>query len=392
MSFQRAASKREDYMTPPEDKETLEKKSKRYARTRHILSVLNLVLAFGFLVFMVLCLTIPVREFARGLADGYYQQLGVYYACFWLLMFVVGLPLDFYSGYILEHAYELSNQSFFGWARNELKGLGLGLAVTLPMVEAVYFVIRNYPEYWWVLAGVLFTLASVVLARIAPVLILPLFYKSTPIDDDKLREALVPLAEGAGVTLEGVYKIDLSKDTKKANAMLAGLGATRRVIFGDTLLSNFTIDEIAVVFAHELGHHVYRHIWKLLAMTSLVGFTGLFIAGRVLDGLAMGLGIGPAYDIATVPLLLIIVGVFGVIVVPLENYYSRMLEAQCDMYALEKTRNPDAFIGAMTKLAANNLADKDPSGIIEYLFYGHPPIAKRIEMARQWSEKAPERA
>ena len=379
-------------MTPPEDKATLEKKSKEYARTRQILTVLNLVIAFGFLVFMVLYLTIPVREFAQSLADGYYQQLGVYYICLWLLMFVVGLPLDFYSGYILEHAYELSNQSFFGWARNELKGLGLGLAISLPMVEAVYFVIRNYPEYWWVLAGALFTLASVVLARIGPVLILPLFYKSTPLEDEALRRTLVPLAEGAGVTLEGVYKIDLSRDTKKANAMLAGLGATRRVIFSDTLLSNFTIDEIAVVFAHELGHHVYRHIWKLLAMTSLVGLTGLFIASSVLDGLATGLGIGPAYDIATVPLLLIIVGVFGVIVVPLENYYSRMLEAQCDMYALEKTRNPDAFIGAMTKLAANNLADKDPSGIIEYLFYGHPPIAKRIEMARQWSEKAPEMA
>lgn len=379
-------------MTPPEDKATLEKKSKEYARTRQILTVLNLVIAFGFLVFMVLYLTIPVREFARGLADGYYQQLGVYYICLWLLMFVVGLPLDFYSGYILEHAYELSNQSFFGWARNELKGLGLGLAISLPMVEAVYFVIRNYPEYWWVLAGALFTLASVVLARIGPVLILPLFYKSTPLEDEALRRALVPLAEGAGVTLEGVYKIDLSRDTKKANAMLAGLGATRRVIFSDTLLSNFTIDEIAVVFAHELGHHVYRHIWKLLVMTSLVGFTGLFIASSVLDGLATGLGIGPAYAIATVPLLLIIVGVFGVIVVPLENYYSRMLEAQCDMYALEKTRNPDAFIGAMTKLAANNLADKDPSGIIEYLFYRHPPIAKRIEMARRWAEKAPERA
>ncbi|MEE9487835.1 MAG: hypothetical protein V3W00_03900, partial [Candidatus Brocadiales bacterium] len=194
-------------MTPPEDKATLEKKSKEYARTRQILTVLNLVIAFGFLVFMVLYLTIPVREFARGLADGYYQQLGVYYICFWLLMFVVGLPLDFYSGYILEHAYELSNQSFFGWARNELKGLGLGLAISLPMVEAVYFVIRNYPEYWWVLAGALFTLASVVLARIGPVLILPLFYKSTPLEDEALRRALVPLAEGAGVTLEGVYKI-----------------------------------------------------------------------------------------------------------------------------------------------------------------------------------------
>ncbi len=372
-------------MTATEDKAVLEKKSKEYARRRYALTIINLFLGMGFLVLMTLYLTFPLRDAAEGLAGGYYLQLGLYYLFFCLIFLLISLPLDFYSGYVLEHRFELSNQTVVGWIKHELKGGGLGFGITLPMVVAVFYLLRNFAEYWWVLAGILFIMVSVLMARIAPVLILPLFYKSTPIEDEGLREALTPLARDAGVTLEGVYKIDMSKDTKKANAMLAGLGGTRRVILGDTLLEKFSTDEIVVVFAHELGHHVYRHIWKFLAVAGIAGFAGLFIASRLLERLGAGLGFESVYDIAILPLLLLIAGVFGVIILPAQNCYSRRLEAQCDRYALDTTRNPGAFIGAMTKLAENNLADKDPSGLVEYIFYDHPTIAKRIAMARQWA-------
>ncbi|MEE9200966.1 MAG: M48 family metallopeptidase [Candidatus Brocadiales bacterium] len=367
------------------EKGELERKSKEYARRRYALTVLGMFVTIGFLVFTAIYLTLPLKGLAEGLVTGYYAQIGVYYVGFCLMFLAVSLPLDFYSGYIIEHRYGLSNQTVMAWAKNQLKSGGLGFAITLPMVEAVYYAIKNYPEYWWIHVGILFTLISVVMARIAPVLILPLFYKSTPIDDEALREALTPLAADAGVTLEGVYKIDMSKDTKKANAMLAGLGGTRRVILGDTLLEKFSNDEIAVVFAHELGHHVYRHIWKFLGVAGIAALVGLYIASRVLGEFASELGFAYTYDIATLPLLLLVLGVFAIIVLPLQNYYSRRLEAQCDAYALEKTRNPAVFIDLMTKLAENNLADKDPSGIIEYLFYDHPTIAKRIDMARRWA-------
>ncbi len=375
-------------MTDTENKTTLEEKSKRYARRRYVVTVLNLFLIIGFLVFMTLYLTFPLRDIAVRLAEGYYLQLGIYYLCFFTLLSLISLPLDFYSGYILEHSFGLSNQTILDWIKNELKGGGLGFAITLPMVEAVYFLIRNFPEYWWILAGTFFALVSVLMVRIAPVLILPLFYKSTPIEDEGLKKALAPLAQDAGVALEGVYKIDMSKDTKKANAMLAGIGDTRRVIFGDTLLENFSTEEILVVFAHELGHHVYKHLWKFLAVASVTGFAGLYIASRLMERLALELGFEIIYDIATIPLLLLIMGAFTVLILPLENYYGRRLEAQCDLYALDRTRNPEAFISAMTKLAENNLADKEPSSIIEYIFYDHPTIAKRIEMARQWAKAA----
>lgn len=378
-------------MTATEDKSSREKQSKEYARRRYALTILSLFLGIAFLVLMALYLTFPLRDFARGMVNGYYLQLGIYFTCFYLTFFLISLPLDFYSGYILEHNYGLSNQTVLDWIKHDLKGTGLGFAFTLPMVEAAYFLIKNYPEYWWVLAGILFALVSVVMTRIAPVLILPIFYKSTPLEDEGLKKALTPLAEDAGVELEGVYRIDMSKDTKKANAMLAGIGGSRRVILGDTLLEKFTTDEILVVFAHELGHQVYRHIWKFLGVASLVGFTGLFIASRLLERFALGLGFEFTYDIATLPLLLLIMGAFATVVLPLENYYSRVLEAQCDLYVLDKTHNPEAFIGVMTKLADNNLADKDPSGVIEYIFYDHPTIAKRIEMARRWGAAATSR-
>ena len=202
-------------MTSTEDKTALEKKAKEYAKRQYVLTILNLLLSMAFLVFVTLYLTFPLRAFAQGIAEGYYLQLGVYFLCFCLTFFLISLPLDFYSGYILEHNYELSNQTVWAWIRRELKGNGLGFAITLPIVEAMYFLIKSYPENWWVLAGILFTLVSVVMARIAPVLILPIFYKSTPLEDEGLRKALTPLAEEAGGKLEGVYKINFESQSSQ---------------------------------------------------------------------------------------------------------------------------------------------------------------------------------
>ncbi|MDI6761381.1 MAG: M48 family metalloprotease, partial [Candidatus Brocadiaceae bacterium] len=175
---------------------------------------------------------------------------------------------------------------------------------------------------------------------------------------------------------------------RKANALLSGLGKTRRVIFSDTLLESFTPQEIQVVFAHELGHHVHRHIQKLLLMGSLTVFAGLALVDYLLrEIIPLFQGVGarcnvPLHDVATFPVFLLITGAFALLLLPLENAYSRHLERQCDLYALDKTRNPQAFISAMEKLADKNLADRNPGSLIEYLFYDHPPISRRIEMAR----------
>lgn len=366
------------------EKESPEERAKRYSRRRYALAVISLILGLSFLLLMAFYLTRPMRDLASDLAHNYYLQVAIYYTGFCLLFFLISLPLDFYSGYILEHSFGLSNQGLVDWVKEELKGGGLAFALTLPLVEVIYFLLRNLPQYWWVLAGIFLTFFSIVMVRLGPTWILPLFYKSTPLEDKALREALIPLATGAGVTLEGVYKINLSKDTKKANAMLAGLGKTRRVILGDTLLEKFSTEEIQAVFAHELGHHVYRHIWKMLLVGSLGGFAGLALCNIILQWLVKVFHFYYLYDVATFPFIVLVLSCFALILLPLENLYSRYLKGRCDLYALESTRNPQAFISAMNKLSEQNLADKEPGTIIEYLFFDHPPISKRIKMARDW--------
>lgn len=374
-------------MNRTEEKVALEERSKAYANRKYLLAIVSLLLGFAFLTLMAFYLTLPLRDTTENLVDNYYLQVALYYAGFCVLFTLVSLPLDFYSGYVLEHSFGLSNQTLMGWIKEEAKGAGLAFALSLPMVEAIYFLLRNYPAYWWVWAGAVFTLFGVVIVRLAPVIILPLFYKSTPIEDASLKEALTPLAKEAGVELRGVYKIDMSKDTKKANAMLAGLGSTRRVILGDTLLEAFSTEEVQVVFAHELGHHVHRHIWKFIALGTLCGFMALGLCDYFLKRLVPVFGLEHLYDVAGFPLLLLVMGAFAMMVLPIENAYSRYVEGQSDLYALDKTRNPMAFVSVMNKLADQNLADKDPGNLIEYLFYDHPSISKRIKMAEEWKRE-----
>jgi STE24 endopeptidase len=221
------------------------------------------------------------------------------------------------------------------------------------------------------------------MAKLAPVLIFPLFYKSVPIDKEDIKEGLLSLAEGTGINIEGVYKINLSKNTKKANAALAGLGSTRRVLLSDTLIDSFSLAEIRSVFAHELGHHVYHHIRKQLIIGSISGFVGFALCHYVLTKAITILGYQYIHDIAAFPILCLVLGAFGFILMPIQNAYSRKLERECDRYAIKKTNNPEAFISTMDKLAEQNLADRNPNRLIEILFYDHPPISKRIEMARK---------
>jgi STE24 endopeptidase len=227
---------------------------------------------------------------------------------------------------------------------------------------------------------------SLILGQWLPVIILPLFYRVTPLEDPALLERLERLARGTGLRLQGVFRLHLSAQTRKANAALAGLGRTRRVLLGDTLLEQFTPDEIEVVFAHELGHHVYRHLPKM-AIASVVSVAASFwLADQLLKGLVPMLGYAvreePVYqDPGALPLLLLVLAVFALVITPLQNAVSRHFERQCDRYALTKTGLVQAYRSAFIKLARVNKADMDPHPLLVCLFEDHPPIRQRLAMA-----------
>jgi STE24 endopeptidase len=293
---------------------------------------------------------------------------------------LVSLPLSFYGGYVVEHRFGLSNQSPRRWARNWIVSNGFGLFLGGALFAGMFWIMWNAGAAWWLIAAGAFFIVSIVLGQLAPVLFLPLFYKIERVDDEGLAERMQRLAAGTGLAIEGVYRMGMSADTKKANAMLAGLGRTRRVLMGDTLLEEFTPDEIDVIFAHEIGHHVHRHIPKLIAIGGLVSALGFWTVDRVLVAWS-DVPTAAEAPTSSLPLVMFSLMAFQLLLAPLQNAISRRFERQCDRYALTRTENPAAYRTAFTKLAKLNKADPDPHPLEVFLLHSHPPIAERLALA-----------
>lgn len=301
----------------------------------------------------------------------------------------VSFPLSCYSGHVLEHRFELSTQTFRRWLWQYTKRNLLAVGFGLVLVPGLYLLIWTTGPYWWLIAAGAFFLVSVLLGQLAPVLILPLFYKIEKLDEPEISQRISRLAEGTGLSIEGVYRMGMSDETVKANAMLAGLGRTRRVLLGDTLLDSFTADEIEVVFAHEIGHHVFRHIRKMILAGVLYSAAGFWICDRVLAGLDGGRIDYTAMPVSTLPAIMLILTVFAMLLEPLQNLISRHYERQCDRYALERTALNDAYASAFRKLARLNKDDPSPHWLDVLLLHSHPPIAERLAMAEGSSAATP---
>lgn len=306
----------------------------------------------------------------------------IYVAGLSLLNEIGGLPIAFYSGLLLERRYGLSNERLGSWLKDQAKSLGIGLLMGAGAASLLYYVIRLLPTGWWLAAGVVFALLIVGLTKLAPVLLLPLFYRVKPLDSESLRTRLLALAERAGARVLGAYEWGLADKTRKANAALAGLGRTRRILVSDTMLAEYSDEEIEIVLAHELAHHVHGDIWKGLLFESILILAGFFLAARILDWGAQPLGLRGPSDVAGLPLLLLAAGAVSLVMLPAAHAMSRAYERSADRFALELTKNPNAFISAMRRLAAQNLAEEQPSKIIQWLFYSHPPMRDRIATAQ----------
>jgi STE24 endopeptidase len=302
-----------------------------------------------------------------------------------LLMHIVEWPFAYYQGFVIEHRYGLSNESFAQWALDQLKALGLSVVVAAAGASLVYWTIREYPDQWWAISAAVFALVMVALVQLAPVLLLPLFYSFKPLERPALVERLLALATRAKTSIRGVYEWALSAHTKKANAALAGIGRTRRILLSDTLLADYTDEEIEVVLAHELSHHVHHDLWRGIVLQTGLLFVAFFVASRSLDALADPLELRGIADPAGLPLLLLVGGVCSLLFMPVANAMSRAHERRADRYALDTTRHSAAFISAMKRLGQQNLAEENPSRWVQWVFYSHPPIRQRIEAAHRWA-------
>ncbi len=326
-----------------------------------------------------------LRDIAYKGAHQYYTLAVFFYVgMLSLIAKALGLGFDYY-GFRLEHQFHLSNQRLGGWIKDEAKGWLVGLVIGTILVEVVYGTIRFSQAYWWLIAWGIFMVLFVLFAQIAPVILFPLFYKFKPLEDESLKERLVRLSRRAGTRVRGVYEWKLSEKSKKANAALTGLGATRRIILSDTLLENYSPDEIEAILAHELGHHVHRHILKGIAVQAGLTLFGFWAASAVLHyAIDRHHLFETLSDFANFPLLMLVSTVLSLALMPALNAYSRYNERQADRYSLMSIPTVEPFITSMNKLAEQNLAERNPSRWVEWLFHSHPAISKRIAMAESW--------
>ena len=366
-------------LTPTEQAE-----ARRYGRTSLVLALTDMALDVVYLGIMALVFARPLdawlSSFPMLSGEKSIVRLVALFGVVIGIHILVSLPLSFYSGYVVEHRYKLSNQSLGRWIKTWLKRNAFGIVLGVVLYAGLYWMIWHTGNYWWLIAAGVFFLLSVILGQLAPVVFLPLFYKIERLDDPTLTDRMDRLAAGTGLAIEGVYRMGLSADTVKANAMLAGLGRTRRVLMGDTLLEKFSPDEIEVIFAHEIGHHVHRHIPKMIAAGVVFSLVGFWLLDRLLVWSA---GVPTAADAPTssLPIVMFAMSVFGLLLSPLQNAISRHYERQCDRYALTRTGHRDAYRSAFQKLARLNKDDPAPNPVEVFLLHSHPPIAERLALA-----------
>lgn len=296
-------------------------------------------------------------------------------------------PLSYYRGFVLPHRYGLSNQTLKEWTVDRLKGMVIGAPVGLVVLEALYIFLNAFPITWWLWLAGFMLVFNILLTNLAPVLIMPIFNKFIPLGDEHadLAQRLIRLAERAHTKVRGVFKFDMSKRTKAANAALTGIGNTRRIILGDTLINEFTPDEVETVLAHELGHHVNRDIPLMMLFGTLSTLVSLYLASLALKWAIRFFGFAGPADPAALPALMLILTLYGLVTMPLDNAFSRWRERLADKYSLQATNQPAAFSSAMTRLANQNLSEVDPEKWVVFLFYSHPPLEERIAMARKRS-------
>lgn len=353
--------------------------SKKYNNLKLGFGILKTVLTFIIIfLFVKLGFSKLLTDYIMQITTNIYVALIIFVAIAGTLTSLIFFPLNLYSDFILEHKFKLSNQTFWAWIWENTKATLVGILIGIPLLLLFYYVLNVYGNLWWLPFSIVLFVLTVVLSKIVPIIILPLFYKVTPIDNEELRKRIIGLSKSVNLKVDNVFKFDMSKNTKKANAAFTGLGKTKKILLGDTLLSEFTNDEIETVIAHELGHYKHKHIIINIFVSTISSFITLYLISVLYSISLDWFGFESITNIGALPLLSLWGMLIGLVQTPLTNILSRKHEYQADEYAVKSTNKKDIFLNTLTKLTEQNLGDKDPHPFVEWFFYSHPSIKNRI--------------
>ena len=370
--------------------------SQRFYDSGNLLWVISTL--WGFIVPGLIFFTgfsAKLREWAGRSRNWYFTLVG-YFVLFTLVTSVLDLPLEYYVTFVRPHDYGLSSQLFGKWLQDELIGLGLGLVVGALVLWIPYLLLRKSPKRWWFYTWLASIPIMVFLAFVEPIWVEPLFNHFGAMQDKALETQILDLAHRAGIEGANVYEVNKSVDTNELNAYATGIGDTKRIVLWDTIIKQFTPDELLMVMGHEMGHYVLDHVWKGLAFASALLLLGLYLvhrtAGWILRRFSARTGVTELSDVASMPMLILVIGLFAFVIQPASMAFSRHQEHEADRFGLEITHLNHACGTAFTKFVEHDLAYPTPGLLYKLWRSSHPPLSERIEFCNSyhpWTEGKP---
>lgn len=372
-------------------------KAMRYHSSGNVLWVIeNLWALFVALALLLTGLSAGMRDLARRVGRKWIFVVALYAVLFSVVTFIVDLPLSYYTGFVRQHAYGLSNQTFGKWAGDAAKELMVDTIVLMMVLPIFYLFLRKSPRRWWLWAGLASVPFIVLGLLVSPVWIDPLFNEYGPMKDKALEAEILALADRAGIEGGRVFEVNKSVDTEAVNAYVTGFGQTKRIVLWDTIVAKLDRRELLFVMGHEMGHYVLRHIPKTIFFLSFVILLTLYGAHRTAGAFIVRwrgrIGFTELSDVASLPLILLLASVFSLVVAPAINAYSRWQERESDRFGLEITHDNHAAAMAFVKLQSENLANPRPGLLYKLWRASHPPIGERIDFSndyRPWESGAP---
>ena len=360
--------------------------AKRYEKEKRLLGLSSMVISLVILlVFYFSGLSAWLANLSIG--NSIIWTFLIYVATFQIILVFFSFPFNFYSSYIHEHKWNFSNHTVKSWLWEQVKAFFVGLILMFILLGLLFWIMVLSPQNWWIIAGLAFAFVSVILATLFPVVILPIFNKYTPVENRELTDALERILTEAGLRSSGFFKEDMSRQTKKENAFLAGLGKTRRVVLGDNLMESMSIPEIESIIAHEVGHYKNKHIWKNIVIGTLEGVVIFFMLNWAMKSIFIQFLSSTKWNLTLFPIFAIFAGgISSLLFGPLSNAISRYFERKADRYALETIQDKKAFMTAMAGLADRNLSNAYPEWWVKLLYYSHPPIGERLTMAENYKK------
>jgi len=324
---------------------------------------------------------------ANGLASRFGENMWWATNAVYTLVSVFGFaafmsPFGFYSSYVLEHHYGLSDETVGDWVFDFIKSLVIDLVIATVLVSVIYAFLRWIPELWWVSASAFYILFAIVLSSVLPTVILPLFQRFEPLEEGALSDEVHKMMNAAGIEISGVFKWE-GDERPAATPSIIGVGRQKRVLMGEAFLGSLTRDEILALLAHEVGHFRNRDTLRLVVTSSILAVLGFYVAHHCLLWLTGFFDIPHIYEIGAAPIFIFSLFVFSLVSMPFANAHSRRREFAADAYAIQQMGSPDALVSAFEKLADQNLADKEPAKWVEFLLHSHPSIGRRIKRAQE---------